>query len=215
VPRLAKKTYDKIQEMIRAGYTNKEIVEEVGVSAGTVSRQRKLYEKERSESAVEPDLKVPLSAKSIGKLYKIQGMLGVESLDMAVDKIFTDYVMIMKEKFEYDSSFEKTPGEVFVDIKAAAREYYRIKRGNNDIDVQLEILRDFGLDEGVIDFYGIEKDDGYRGTLIEFIGENIMEYYTKIKGWLRPKTVKGPVFLNPDDPYLKKLTKHELKYDDQ
>jgi DNA-binding Lrp family transcriptional regulator len=205
MPRLAKKKYDKIQDMIREGYTNKETAEEVGVSEGTVSRQRKkLAEIERSETAVEPELKVPLSGKSVENLSKIQSMLGVESLDMAVENIFNDYVLIMKEKFEYDSDFEKTPGEVFKDIKAAAKELDRIKKGKDDIDVQCEILRDFNIDEAVISYFIFEKIDDYRGNLIEFIGDNIIEYYTKVKGWAIPGTVKGPIFLNPDDPYIKK-----------
>jgi hypothetical protein len=205
---LAKKTYDKIQELIGKGYTNKEIAEEAGVSAGTVSRQRKLYEKERSESTVEPDLKGPLSAKSIDKLYKIQGMLGVESLDMAVDQIFADYVLIMREKFEYDSGFDKTPGEVFNDLKEAAREHNRIMKGMNDLDVQIEILRGFGLDELVVKYYHLNREDGYRGSLIDYIGENALEQI-KYKSRIKIRTVKGPVFLNPDDPHLKKLQRHE------
>ncbi len=134
MPRLRKEKQDRILGLIDEGYTNVEISEKVGVALGTVSRYRKKLSKKEGES----DPEIGLSDKSMKKLYNLQGMLGKNSLNDAIDEIYNFSVKIMQKKFEYDPESEKTPSDIFEYLAKQEREYNRLKKGKESLSYKVK-----------------------------------------------------------------------------
>lgn len=191
MPRLRKEKQDRILGLIEEGYTNVEISEKVGVALSTVSRYRKKLPKKEGES----DPEIGLSDKSMKKLYNLQGMLGKNSLNDAIDEIYNFSVKIMQKKFEYDPESEKTPSDIFEYLAKQERKYNRLKKGKREPLIQSEILECLGMDDLVYYYYCFCREDGYIGTFVDFMAEYTIRYCNEVKR-LRISRLKGYPFLD-------------------
>jgi transcriptional regulator with XRE-family HTH domain len=194
MPKFGKEKRDLIFDLIEKDYTNVEIAERVGVSAGTVSRYRKNAPKKEGKS----DPEIGLSDKSMNKLYNLQGMLGKNSLNEAIDEIYKYSVEIMKKKFDYDPESEKTPSDIFEYVTKQEREYSRLKKGKRESLTQREILKCLGMDEITFNYYEFEKQDGYVGTLVDFMTEYTIRYFNEVRN-VRISTLKKYPFLDKNN----------------
>lgn len=179
MPKLSKEKRDMIFDLINKDYTNVEISAKVGVSTGTVSRYRKKAPKKEGKS----DPVTGLSAKSMSKLFNLQGMLGKNSLNEAIDEIFKYSVDIMKRKFDYDPESEQTPSDIFEYVTKQEREYNRLKKGKREPIIQREILAGLGIDDHVFEYYCLGRDLGFKGTYVDFLAEYTIKYCTEVNGW--------------------------------
>lgn len=194
MPRLRKEKQDRILGLIEEGYTNVEISEKVGVALSTVSRYRKKLSKKEGES----DPEIGLSDKSMKKLYNLQGMLGKNSLNDAIDEIYNFSVKIMQKKFEYDPESEKTPSDIFEYLAKQEREYNRLKKGKRESLIQSEILECLGMDDLVYYYYCFCREDGYIGTFVDFMAEYTIRYCNEVKR-LSISRLKGYPFLDKNN----------------
>lgn len=184
VPKLSKNKRDAIVDLIKQGYTHKEIAEKVGVSRNTVGKIKKEMNKEVISHKIDPNT---LSTKSIAKLSNIQGLVGSKSLDETVEIIYDDYTTIMPLKYEFDLDFTKTPSEVFKEIveryKFNKKSLNNILRGKGNTWIQTLVLKSWGMSWSVKALYDIIcaiKD--FQGSILDFMEKSVIGSFEQL-GW--------------------------------
>jgi hypothetical protein len=170
---------------------NKEVAEMTGVSPSTVSKYKKMIKTEDERQEL-PDDQVPddggslLSKRSMKKLYDLQGMFGLESLDGVVDMVWREIIVIMKEKYDFSPEFSKTPSEVFMYFKKRAIEADKLYD-----DYLHAIYRNHEL-------YPFEMYFDFECSYAEFSKELALQY-VKERKWGPPKTLHRNPFIRPED----------------
>ncbi len=182
MPKMKKEKLDEIAALLGEGYTNGEIANKAGVSAGTVSRIRGRMGTggvKNAEGTVPTPLAIPMSRESIDKLYAIQGLLSCATLDDAVDILYKDLPKIMAYKFRANLDFHGTPAEVFTEAVERLRLLEDTSPLCKDPDRQGNVLALMGLTWFAKGLHGIE---GRGETLLRFMERKLMEQYEE-EGW--------------------------------
>jgi len=201
MPKMKKEKSDEILKLLDEGYTNVEIARKAHVSEGTVSRIRsrlKKDEKKNNEGAKKieiPLVSVPLSMDALKKLGAIQTVLGCNTLDEAINLLYSDVPKIMAFKFKATLNFHGTPSEVFREVLEMSRMLSDATNPQNvNSELQAEILAKMGMTWFPKGLYDLE---GENETLVQFIERSLLESYEE-KGWtFNKKTRRQVINMDP------------------
>jgi hypothetical protein len=191
MPKLSLSKRNEIFRLLTEGYLNKEVAEKTGVSPSIVSKFKKEMKTkdERGElqgGQILDESSTLISKSSMKKLYDLQGMFGLESLDSVVDKVWREIIAIMKEKYDFSPEFRKTPSEVFIHFKKRTMEAEKL-----DDDYLHAIYRDNAM-------YQFKMNFEFKGSYVEFIKKLAMLYVKEHK-WSPSKIFTGNPFIKPED----------------
>ena len=105
MPKLRKETIDGILELIKEGYRDVEIADKLGVTRQTAAKYRhqgdvKTHPLKLLETS-DPGPS-PLPSKVVKQLYDLQGVLGAESLEEAVDIAYKNLCTASKYMLKYE-----------------------------------------------------------------------------------------------------------------
>ncbi len=185
MPKKRKEEEDEIKGLIKEGLTNVEIREKKGTSDSYISKLRRGMD--QSSVGVTPSI-IQLSEKSQRNLLLMQTAMGLKDVNAAVDRIYSDFLLISSKKVRFDPNNDKSISEVFLQL---LREFDKkmyieevIYRLINDNDFREDFFKRLGMSQVTELYYAalVVDVNEYRGTIFEFINDMIRENFIN-KGW--------------------------------
>lgn len=145
--KLRKETVDRIKELIEEGYRDVEIAEKLGLTRQTIAKYRREFDVnfQSSKSSVTIGPYQPqLSAKVVKQLYDLQGVLGVESPEKALDIAYRNMCKASPYMLKYDAV--ETLADVIVllerDVSGYSMEVNKMIKRMSDFEVKVGKLDD-------------------------------------------------------------------------
>ena len=193
MPKKPKHVEEKVDELIRAGFTSSEIKNEVDVKDSYISGRRKRLKEEAAKKDEDKPADIPfeLSKKSLGLMYNLMGMLGCDSMDDLTQVISDDYKTLMVEKYEYDIDNKMTVAEVFSKLKAN----HNLMETLQDTDKLIQLMRNLGMEDVIKIYKMVVALDYYNGSLFHFMAQYSKLYWEETKG-MEIITYYGNPYLN-------------------
>jgi hypothetical protein len=113
MPKMRKEDTERIRKLIGEGLTNVEIHEQTGASESYIGKLKK--EMNNGEVHSSPSI-IHLSEKSQRNLILMQTAMGSKDVDSAIDKMYSDFLLINSKKIRFDPNNTMSVGEVFVKV---------------------------------------------------------------------------------------------------
>jgi hypothetical protein len=183
VPKLRKEKTDEINKLIDEGYTNTEIHEKTGVSAGPIRKQRELREPKDESTEARTEIGSGLSTESLTKIGYMQGMYGAKTQDETIEKIFNDILALTQLKYRFDNDVKKTPGQVLSTVVKTEdnkdKSLKNIFGAKNSNFHQMLLFSAWEIDPAVNALYSLIPHEEH-GTIFDFMQQAVIGSFKEI-----------------------------------
>jgi len=145
--KLRKETVDRIKELIEEGYRDVEIAEKLGLTRQTIAKYRREFDvnfQSLKSSGTIGSHQPQISAKVVKQLYDLQGVLGVESPEKALDIAYRNHCKAGPYMLKYNTV--ETLADVIVllekDMSGYSMEVNKMIKRMSDFEVKVGKLDD-------------------------------------------------------------------------